>query len=93
MEYLIIALGTYLIGSIPFGFLLAKLFLNKDIRDIGSGNIGATNVLRTGNKLIGYTTLLLDISKAILPVIFIKFNYLDYIYIASLSVFFHGFLK
>ena len=87
MEYLIIALGTYLIGSIPFGFLLAKLFLNKDIRDIGSGNIGATNVLRTGNKLIGYTTLLLDISKAILPVIFIKFNYQDYIYIASLSVF------
>ena len=87
MEYLIIALGTYLIGSIPFGFLLAKLFLNKDIRDIGSGNIGATNVLRTGNKLIGYTTLLLDISKAVLPVIFIKFNYQDYIYIASLSVF------
>ena len=87
MEYLIIALGTYLIGSIPFGFLLAKLFLNKDIRDIGSGNIGATNVLRTGNKLIGFTTLLLDISKAVLPVIFIKFNYQDYIYIASLSVF------
>ena len=87
MEYLIIALGTYLIGSIPFGFLLTKLFLNKDIRDIGSGNIGATNVLRTGNKLIGFTTLLLDISKAVLPVIFIKFNYQDYIYIASLSVF------
>jgi glycerol-3-phosphate acyltransferase PlsY len=87
MEYLIIALGTYLIGSIPFGFLLTKLFLNKDIRDIGSGNIGATNVLRTGNKLIGYTTLLLDISKAVLPVIFIKFNYQDYIYIASLSIF------
>ena len=87
MEYLIIALSAYLIGSIPFGFLLAKLFLNKDIRDIGSGNIGATNVLRTGNKLIGFTTLLLDISKAVLPVIFIKFNYQDYIYIASLSVF------
>ena len=87
MEYLIIALSAYLIGSIPFGFLLTKLFLNKDIRDIGSGNIGATNVLRTGNKLIGFTTLLLDISKAVLPVIFIKFNYQDYIYIASLSVF------
>ena len=87
MEYLIIALSAYLIGSIPFGFILTKLFLNKDIRDIGSGNIGATNVLRTGNKLIGFTTLLLDISKAVLPVIFIKFNYQDYIYIASLSVF------
>ena len=87
MEYLIVALSSYLLGSIPFGFILTKIFLKKDIRDIGSGNIGATNVLRTGNKLIGFTTLLLDISKAVLPVIFIKFNYQDYIYIASLSVF------
>ena len=59
-------------GSIPFGFILTKLFLKKDIRDIGSGNIGATNALRTGNKLIGYTTLILDISKAIIPVIYTK---------------------
>ena len=51
-EYLIIFIG-YLIGSIPFGFILTKIFLSKDIRDIGSGNIGATNALRTGNKLIG----------------------------------------
>ena len=87
MEYLIIAFGSYLIGSIPFGFILTKLFLKKDIRDIGSGNIGATNVLRTGNKLIGYATLILDISKAIIPVIYIKFNYPDYIFITSLSVF------
>ena len=87
MEYLIIITTSYLLGSVPFGFILTKLFLQKDIRDIGSGNIGATNVLRTGNKLIGFTTLLLDISKAVLPVIFIKFNYQDYIYIASLSVF------
>ena len=42
-------------GSIPFGYLLTKFFLKKDIRDIGSGNIGATNALRTGNKVIGYT--------------------------------------
>tara|TARA_A100000164_G_scaffold372883_1_gene402889 strand:- start:508 stop:1083 length:576 start_codon:yes stop_codon:yes gene_type:complete len=87
MEYLIIALGSYLIGSIPFGFILTKLFLKKDIRNIGSGNIGATNALRTGNKLIGYTTLFLDVSKAVLPVMYIKFNYPDCIYIASLSVF------
>ena len=87
MEFTIIILGSYLLGSIPFGFLLTKLFLKKDIRNIGSGNIGATNALRTGNKSIGYATLILDISKAIIPIIYIKFNYPDYIFIASLSVF------
>jgi glycerol-3-phosphate acyltransferase PlsY len=87
MEYLIIALSSYLLGSIPFGFILTKVFLKKDIRDIGSGNIGATNALRTGNKTLGYATLLLDITKAILPVLYVKFNYPDYIFIASLSAF------
>jgi glycerol-3-phosphate acyltransferase PlsY len=87
MEYLIIALGSYLIGSIPFGFILTKIFLKKDIRDIGSGNIGATNALRTGNKSLGYGTLALDITKAILPVLYVKFNFPDYIFIASLSAF------
>jgi len=66
---------------------LTKIFLNKDIREIGSGNIGATNALRTGNKLIGYSTLILDIAKAIIPVIFVKINYPDLIYIASLCAF------
>ena len=87
MEYLIISLGSYLLGSIPFGFILTKIFLKKDIRHIGSGNIGATNALRTGNKSIAYATLILDITKAVLPVLYIKFNYPDYIYITSLSVF------
>ena len=87
MELFIIIFCSYLIGSIPFGFLLTKFFLKKDIRDIGSGNIGATNALRTGNKAIGYSTLCLDILKAVLPVIFIKFNYPDYIYLSSLCVF------
>ena len=87
MEYLIVALSSYLLGSIPFGFILTKIFLKKDIRDIGSGNIGATNALRTGNKLIGYTTLTLDILKAAITVIYIKLNYADYIFIASLSIF------
>ena len=76
-----------MLGSIPFGFILTKVFLKKDIRDIGSGNIGATNALRTGNKLLGYATLILDITKAILPVLFVKFNYPDYIFIAALSTF------
>jgi len=87
MEYLIVALSSYLLGSIPFGFILTKIFLKKDIRDIGSGNIGATNALRTGNKTLGYATLLLDITKAVLPVLYVKFNYPDYIFIASLSAF------
>ena len=87
MEIFIIALLSYLLGSIPFGFLLTKLFLNQDIRNIGSGNIGATNVLRTGNKLIGFSTLFLDILKAVIPIIFIKYNFPDFIFISSLSVF------
>ena len=65
MEYLSIGVISYLMGSITFGFLLTKIFLKKDIRGIGSGNIGATNVLRTGNKFIGYLTLILDIIKAV----------------------------
>ena len=87
MEILIISTLSYLIGSIPFGFLLTKFFLKKDIRNIGSGNIGATNVLRTGNKKIGYTTLLLDIVKAVIPIIYIKLNYPNFIFIASLCIF------
>ena len=87
MEYLIISLSSYLLGSIPFGFILTKIFLKKDIRDIGSGNIGATNALRTGNRSLGYTTLVLDIAKAILPVLYVKYNYSDYIFIASLCTF------
>jgi len=87
MELFQIIFISYLMGSIPFGFLLTKLFLKIDIREIGSGNIGATNVLRTGNKLIGYGTLILDIVKAVIPVLISKFYFEDYIYISSLAVF------
>ena len=87
MEYLIVSIVSYLMGSLPFGFLLTKIFLKKDIRKIGSGNIGATNALRTGNKLIGYTTLILDIVKAIIPVIYVKVNFPELIYISSLCAF------
>jgi glycerol-3-phosphate acyltransferase PlsY len=87
MDYLIIAVISYLLGSIPFGLLLTNLFLKKDIREIGSGNIGATNALRSGNKFIGYATLLLDIFKAVLPVVYVKLNYPDFVYVSSLSVF------
>jgi glycerol-3-phosphate acyltransferase PlsY len=87
MEHFTIGIISYLMGSIPFGFILTKIFLKKDIRDIGSGNIGATNALRTGNKLIGYTTLILDISKAIIPVIYTKINFPELIFVASLCAF------
>ena len=87
MEIIVISVLSYLMGSIPFGFILTKIFLKKDIRDIGSGNIGATNALRTGNKFLGYGTLFLDVIKAVIPVVYVKLNYSDYIFIASLWVF------
>ena len=86
MLFLILFL-SYLIGSIPFGFLLTKIFLKKDIRKIGSGNIGATNALRTGNKLIGYSTLALDIGKAVILLLIIKFNFSEYLFASSIAVF------
>ena len=87
MDYIITALVSYLFGSIPFGYLFTKILLKKDIRDVGSGNIGATNVLRTGNKSLGYLTLILDIAKAVVPVVYIKFNYPDLVYISALCAF------
>ena len=86
-ELFLIILVSYLFGSIPFGLVLTKIFLKKDIRKIGSGNIGATNVLRAGNKILGYSTLVLDILKAVLPILYIKFFMNDYLYISALSIF------
>ena len=87
MEIFLIGIISYLMGSIPFGLILTKIFLKKDIREIGSGNIGATNALRTGNKIIGYLTLILDILKAVIPVLYIKFFFQESIYISSLCAF------
>ena len=87
MELFIIGIVSYLMGSIPFGLILTKIFLKKDIREIGSGNIGATNALRTGNKLIGYSTLLLDVLKAVIPVLYIKINFPEMVYLSSLCAF------
>ena len=87
MDIFLIGIISYLMGSVPFGFILTKIFLKKDIREIGSGNIGATNALRTGNKTIGYSTLVLDIFKAVAPVIYVKVFYQDFLYIASLCAF------
>ena len=87
MELFIIGIISYLMGSIPFGLILTKIFLKKDIREIGSGNIGATNALRTGNKLIGYSTLILDILKAVIPVLYVKINFPDAVYVSALFAF------
>ena len=87
MELFIIGIISYLMGSIPFGLILTKIFLKKDIREIGSGNIGATNALRTGNKLIGYSTLILDVLKAVIPVLYVKINLPDALYISALFAF------
>ncbi|PZQ47442.1 MAG: acyl-phosphate glycerol 3-phosphate acyltransferase [Micavibrio aeruginosavorus] len=68
MVYAIAILGGYLLGSIPFGLVLTRLAGYGDIRNIGSGNIGATNVLRTGNKPLALATLLLDSGKGAIAV-------------------------
>ena len=87
MDYTLVAIISYMFGSVPFGFLLSKFFLKIDIRKIGSGNIGATNALRTGNKLTAYSTLILDILKAVIPVLYIKFYHQELIFISALCAF------
>ncbi len=86
-EIFLVFFFSYLSGSIPSGLILTKLFLNKDIRDVGSKNIGATNVLRTGNKFIAILTLILDIIKGVLPVIITSFYFIDLIYLSGLMAF------
>ena len=78
---------SYLLGSIPFGFILTKFFVKEDVRKIGSGNIGATNVLRTGNKLLAFLTLILDLLKGYLPVIITIKYFPDLIQLSCLLAF------
>ena len=75
--YIIVALVSYLLGSIPFGYILVKLFLKQDIRATGSGNIGATNVARSGAKGLAIATLLLDALKGFIPVGIVLGNIFD----------------
>ena len=88
METIFVILFSYLIGSIPFGLILTKTFSNKDIRKIGSGNIGATNVLRSGNKYLALITLMLDIFKGYIPVMVTQHFFAEQIQISALMVFF-----
>jgi glycerol-3-phosphate acyltransferase PlsY len=71
--YLIIAFIAYVLGSIPFGFVLVKLFRGEDVRSTGSGNIGATNVARTGSKGLAVATLALDALKGAVAVLLARF--------------------
>jgi len=87
MESVLIIFFSYLCGSIPFGLILTKIFINQDIRNIGSGNIGATNVLRTGNKYLAIATLLLDLIKGFVPVIITDYFFSEYVQISALMVF------
>ena len=76
LNLIIVAVYSYLLGSIPFGLVLTKIFLKKDIREIGSGNIGTTNVLRTGKKSLAIATLVLDLLKGYFSIV-ITFTYFE----------------
>ena len=86
-EITLVFLFSYISGSIPFGLILSKLFLDKDIRKIGSKNIGATNVLRAGNKYIAALTLLLDIFKGVVPIVITNYYFPNLIYLSGLMAF------
>jgi len=87
MNIFLISLISYFLGSIPFGLLLTKIFTGKDVRTIGSGNIGATNVLRTGNKYLAAITLVLDVLKGYVAIIITKQYFPELIIFSSLLVF------
>jgi len=87
MEYIIVIFFSYLGGSIPFGLIITKIFTGKDIRNIGSGNIGATNVLRTGKKYLAIVTLLFDIIKGYATVVATEHFFPELTELSALIVF------
>ena len=87
MEIILVVSFSYLSGSIPFGLILTKFFGGQDVRKIGSGNIGATNVLRTGNKYLAATTLILDILKGYVPVVITQQFFSEHLHLSALMAF------
>ena len=87
MSFLIVSIFSYILGSIPFGLLISKIFGLGDIRNFGSGNIGATNVLRTGNKVAAALNLFFDICKGSLALIITKTFYTDLIFLSFIAVY------
>ncbi len=86
-EIFFISIYSYLLGSIPFGLILTNTFLKKDIRKSGSGNIGATNVLRSGGKVLGFLTLIMDGLKSYLAVMITIRFFSDYFFLSAVLVF------
>jgi glycerol-3-phosphate acyltransferase PlsY len=87
MDIIIVGLYSYILGSIPFGLILTKVAGLGDVRKIGSGNIGATNVLRTGNKFIAALTLILDGLKGTLSILLTTQYFNELIYFSAIIVF------
>ena len=87
LELIIVLFYSYFLGSIPFGLLITRVFLKKDIRTVGSGNIGTTNVLRTGSKSLAFATLIFDILKGYFSVLITLKFFNDLIYFSALICF------
>ena len=87
LELIIVLFYSYFLGSIPFGLLITKIFLKKDIRTVGSGNIGTTNVLRAGNKSLAFATLIFDVLKGYVSVLITLKFFNDLIYFSALICF------
>ena len=77
---------AYLLGSIPFGLIWAKIFKLGSLKDIGSGNIGATNVLRSGGKVLGFLTLIMDGLKSYLAVMITIRFFSDYFFLSAFTL-------
>ena len=87
MDIFLVTLFSYISGSIPFGLILTKTFGNIDLRKIGSGNIGATNVLRAGNKPLAIITLIFDSLKGYFPVVICINQFPELVYLSCLAAF------
>jgi len=87
IEFLLVFVYSYLLGSIPFGLIITKIFLKQDIRNVGSGNIGTTNVLRTGKKFLAITTLFFDSLKGYASVTISVLYFNDLVFLSALICF------
>ena len=87
LDILYVVAYSYFLGSVPFGLIITKIFLGKDIRNIGSGNIGTTNVLRTGKKSLAAATLLFDILKGYISITIASEYFNELVYLSALICF------